>query len=121
HPEKLIDFAYRSEHLMTVQAKAVISAFYGSAPKYSYWNGCSAGGRQAMKEAQMYPADFNGIVAGSPGLDWSGRTAQAVRIAQALQTEEARLTARQLPLVHAAVLQACDANDGLKDGLIANP
>jgi feruloyl esterase len=121
HPEKLIDFAYRSEHLMTVQAKAVINAFYGSAPKYSYWNGCSAGGRQAMKEAQMYPADFNGIIAGSPGLDWSGRTAQAVRIAQALQNEDARLTAPQQSLLHAAALQACDANDGAKDGLIENP
>jgi feruloyl esterase len=121
HPEKLIDFAYRSEHLMTVQAKAMINAFYGSAPKYSYWNGCSAGGRQAMKEAQMYPGDFNGIIAGSPGLDWSGRTAQAVRIAQALQNEEARLSAVQLPLLHGAVIQACDALDGVKDGLIENP
>jgi feruloyl esterase len=121
HPEKLIDFAYRSEHLMTVQAKAIISAFYGSSPKYAYWNGCSAGGRQAMKEAQMFPADFDGIIAGSPGLDWSGRTAQAVRVSQALQKEEARLTAAQLPVVHSAVLQACDALDGVKDGLIENP
>jgi len=73
HPEKLIDFAYRSEHEMTVKAKAVVNAFYGSAPKYSYWNGCSAGGRQALKEAQMFPGDFDGIIAGAPGLDWSGR------------------------------------------------
>jgi feruloyl esterase len=121
HPEKLIDFAYRSEHLMTVQAKAIVSAFYGTTPKYSYWNGCSAGGRQAMKEAQMFPADFDGIIAGSPGLDWSGRSAQAVRIAQALQKEEARISASQLPLLHAAAVQACDAMDGLKDGLIGNP
>jgi feruloyl esterase len=121
HPEKLIDFAHRSEHLMTVQAKAMVNAFYGSSPKYSYWNGCSAGGRQAMKEAQMYPGDFNGIIAGSPGLDWSGRTAQAVRIAQALQNEDARLKAAQLPLLHGAAVQACDAMDGVKDGLIENP
>ena len=52
HPEKLIDFAWRSEHEMTVKAKAVIQAFYGSAPKLSYWNGCSTGGRQGLKEAQ---------------------------------------------------------------------
>jgi feruloyl esterase len=121
HPEKLIDFAYRSEHLMAVQAKAIVSAFYGNPPKYSYWNGCSAGGRQALKEAQMFPGDFDGIIAGSPGLDWSGRSAQAVRIAQALQKEDARLTAAQLPLLHGAVVQACDAMDGLKDGLIGNP
>jgi feruloyl esterase len=121
HPEKLIDFAYRSEHVMTVQAKAIVNAFYGSAPKYSYWNGCSAGGRQALKEAQMFPQDFDGIIAGSPGLDWSGRTAQAVRVAQALQSEEARLSRSQLSLLHSAVVQACDALDGVKDGLIQNP
>src|SRR5215831_12782637 len=58
HPEKAIDFAYRSEHEMVLKSKAIINAFYGSTPKYSYWNGCSAGGRQALKEAQMFPADF---------------------------------------------------------------
>ncbi len=121
HPEKLIDFAYRSEHEMTVKAKAIVNAFYGTAPKYSYWNGCSAGGRQALKEAQMFPADFDGIIAGSPGLDWSGRSAQAVRVAQALQKEEARLTSAKQQLLHTAVVQACDALDGLKDGLIDNP
>src|SRR4051812_31834769 len=64
HPEKIVDFGHRSEHEMTVKAKAIIGAFYENPLKYSYWNGCSAGGRQAMKEAQMYPADFDGIVAG---------------------------------------------------------
>ena len=121
HPEKLIDFAYRSEHEMTVAAKAIIDAFYGSAPKYSYWNGCSAGGRQALKEAQMYPADFDGIIAGSPGLDWSGRTAQAIRIAQALQQPEARLSTDQRVRPARGRDLSCDANDGVKDGLIANP
>ncbi len=121
HPEKAIDFAYRSEHDMVIDSKAIVSAFYGSAPKYSYWNGCSAGGRQALKEAEMFPADFDGIIAGSPGLDWSGRSAQAVRIAQILENESARLTPAQQKRLHAAVLDACDANDGLKDGLIANP
>ena len=121
HPEKLIDFAYRSEHEMTVTAKAFMTSLYGSGPTYSYWNGCSAGGRQGLKEAQMFPADFDGIIAGSPGLDWSGRTAQAVRIAQALVKEDARLTAAKAERLHAAVVQACDALDGLKDGLIDNP
>ena len=121
HPEKAIDFAYRSEHEMAVRSKAIVTAFYGSGAKYSYWNGCSAGGRQAMKEAQMFPADFDGIIAGSPGLDWSGRSAQAVRIEQILQKEEARLAPSHLQALHAAVVAACDANDGLKDGLISNP
>ena len=121
HPEKAIDFAYRSEHEMVVKSKALVNAFYGSAPKYSYWNGCSAGGRQAMKEAEMFPADFDGIIAGSPGLDWSGRSAQAVRIAKMLENEGARLTPAHQQLLHNAVVAACDANDGLKDGLISKP
>lgn len=121
HPEKVIDFAYRSEHEMTVTAKAVINSFYSSAPKFSYWVGCSAGGRQAMKAAQMYPADFDGIIAGSPGLDWSGRSAQAVRIAQALQNEASRFTPAKAQVLHSAVVAACDTLDGLKDGLIENP
>jgi len=121
HPEKAIDFAYRSEHEMVLKSKAIIDAFYGRAPKYSYWNGCSAGGRQAMKEAQMFPADFDGIIAGSPGLDWSGRSAQAVRIAKLLENDAARLTPSHLQALHNAVVAACDANDGLKDGLLSNP
>jgi feruloyl esterase len=121
HPEKVKDFAYRSEHEMTVTAKAIVNKYYGSAPKFSYWTGCSAGGRQAMKEAQMFPGDFDGIIAGSPGLDWSGRTAQAVRIAQALQKEEARIPAAKAQVLHSAVVAACDGLDGLKDGLIENP
>lgn len=121
HPEKVTDFAYRSEHEMTVTAKAIINKFYGNAPKFSYWTGCSAGGRQAMKAAQMFPNDFDGIIAGSPGLDWSGRTAQAVRIAQALQKEEARITPAKAQVLHSAVVAACDALDGVKDGLIENP
>ena len=121
HPEKLIDFGYRSEHEMTLRGKAIVNAFYGSAPKYSYWNGCSAGGRQALKEAQMFPGDYDGIVAGSPGFDWSGRSAQAVRINQILENESARLTPAHQQLLHNAVVAACDANDGLKDGLIEDP
>jgi feruloyl esterase len=121
HPEKAIDFAYRSEHEMVLKSKAIINAFYGGAPKYAYWNGCSAGGRQAMKEAEMFPDDFDGIIAGSPGLDWSGRSAQAVRIEQILQNEAARLAPSHLQALHTAVVAACDANDGLKDGLISNP
>ena len=70
HPEKLIDFAYRSEHEVTVKAKAIIAAFYGSGPKLSYWNGCSSGGKQGLKEAQKYPGDFDGIIAGAPANNW---------------------------------------------------
>jgi feruloyl esterase len=121
HPEKAIDFAYRSEHEMVLKSKAIINAFYGSTPKYSYWNGCSAGGRQALKEAQMFPADFDGIIAGSPGADWSGRSAQAARVNQLLEKEDARLTPALQKLLHDAVVNACDAQDGVKDGLLSKP
>ena len=121
HPEKVIDFGWRAVHEMTLAAKQIINAYYSAAPQRSYWNGCSAGGRQAMKEAQRFPADFDGIIAGAPGLDWTGRASQAVRIAKMLEQADARLTAAQTQLVHRAVLDACDANDGVKDGVIDNP
>jgi tannase/feruloyl esterase len=121
HPEKLVDFGYRSVHEMTVKAKAIIGAHYGNALKYSYWSGCSAGGRQAMKEAQKYPADFDGIIAGSPGLDWTGRAASAMRIAQVTKDENARVTPAKARILHDAVINACDAIDGIKDGVIDDP
>jgi feruloyl esterase len=118
HPEKLIDFAYRSEHETTVKGKAITEAFYGSAPKLSYWNGCSTGGRQALKEAQKYPNDFDGIIAGAPANRnltqfWDG----------VLMFKEpgAQIPASKLPMLHQAVVNACDAKDGLKDGQITDP
>ena len=66
HPEKIVDFSYRAVHEMVVKSKAVITAFYGRGPRLSYWNGCSTGGRQGLMEAQRYPEDFDGIVAGAP-------------------------------------------------------
>ncbi len=122
HPEKLIDFGWRAVHEMTVASKAIVAAHFGNPPKFSYWNGCSAGGRQAMAEAQRFPADFDGIIAGAPGLDWTGRAAEAVRIQQALDdTPAARLLEPQRQLLHRAVVDACDALDGVKDGLLEDP
>src|SRR5579885_1178908 len=80
HPEKLIDFGWRSEHEMTVKAKAIAKAFYGAAPRLSYWNGCSTGGRQGLKEAQKFPDDYDGIIAGAP----TNRTAISLWIADAV-------------------------------------
>jgi len=118
HPEKLIDFSWRSEHEMTVKAKALIHAFYGAAPKLSYWNGCSTGGRQGLKEAQMFPEDYDGIVAGAP----ANRTAISLWIAHAVLKDQASyIPPAKYPVIHAAALAACDAADGLKDGLIDDP
>ncbi len=80
-PRKLIDFGYRAADEMTIAAKAVIATYYGRAPKFSYWTGCSAGGRSAMMEAQRYPSNYDGIIAGSPGLNWTGRALLAIWIA----------------------------------------
>ena len=118
HPEKLIDFGWRSEHEMTVKAKAIVNAFYGNAPKYSYWNGCSTGGRQGLKEAQMFPADYDGIIAGAP----ANRTALALWVAFAeLKDPASYIPKEKYPLIHQAVLQACDARDGVQDGVIEDP
>jgi tannase/feruloyl esterase len=118
HPEKLIDFSWRSEHEMTVQAKALIQALYGSAPRLSYWNGCSTGGRQGLKEAQMFPNDYDGIIAGAP----ANRTAISLWIADAVLKDPASyIPPSKYPIIHQAALSACDAADGLKDGLIDDP
>jgi feruloyl esterase len=122
HPEKVADFGWRAVHEMTVTSKRIIAAHYQRPPQFSYWNGCSAGGRQAMKEAQRFPGDFDGIIAGAPGLDWTGRAAQALRMARRLATNEpSRLSEAQIQRVHRAVVDACDALDGVEDGLIEDP
>jgi len=122
HPEKLIDFGYRAAHEMAVAAKLIINSYYGKAPKFSYWTGCSAGGRSAMMEAQRYPDDFDGIVAGSPGLNWTGRSLLSVWVAQASHhSDAAYIPPAKYPLIHAAAIEKCDAADGLKDGIIEDP
>jgi len=122
HPEKLIDFAERSEHQMTVKAKAIIAAFYGSAPKLSYWNGCSSGGKQGLKMAQKYPEDFNGIIAGAPANNWVALLSADMRNSVALLKDPASLIPPdKLKLLHKAAVEACDARDGITDGLIDDP
>ena len=122
HPEKLIDYAYRSEHEMAVAAKAIVAAFYGSGPRLSYWNGCSAGGKQGLMEAQRYPEDFDGIVAGSPAANWTGRAAQSIWVAQAVHKDDASyIPPEKYAAIHRAALSACDELDGVRDGVIENP
>ena len=122
HPEKAIDFGWRSVHEMTVASKEIIAAYYDDGPRYSYWNGCSAGGRQAMKEAQRFPEDFDGIIAEAPGHDWTGRAAASLRVAKPLEADTAaRLSSDKAQLVLAAVLEACDAGDGVTDGVVGDP
>jgi feruloyl esterase len=123
HPEKLVDFAWRAVHETTVKSKALTAKYYGGAPKLSYWEGCSSGGKQGLKEAQKFPDDFDGIVAGAPANNW-------VRLqVQSLAANAANLPAGgkpilgppQIALLHNAVIAQCDALDGVKDGQIADP
>jgi feruloyl esterase len=122
HPEKLIDFGHRAVHEMTVKAKAIIAAYYGGGPKISYWNGCSSGGKQGLKEAQRYPADYDGIVAGAPANYWTHLMAADLWVALAAHKDEASfIPSSKFQLIHKAVLNACDALDGVKDGVIEDP
>jgi len=122
HPEKVIDLGYRSEHEMTVKAKALIHAFYGNAPKFSYWNGCSTGGRQGLREAQSYPQDYDGIIAGDPANPVTRLAAWGTYIGREMLKDPANsIPSSKYPMIHRAVINACDAIDGLKDRLIDDP
>lgn len=122
HPEKIIDFGHRAIHLMTVQGKAIATAFYGSAPKKSYFSSCSNGGRQALMEAQRYPEDYDGIIAGAPANNWTAlMTTAAKNAAATLRDPSFYFSAEKLPAIQAAALAACDKNDAVVDGVIENP
>ena len=122
HPEKITDFGYRAVHEMTVDAKAITAAFYRSPARYSYWNGCSEGGSQALTEAQRYPADYDGILAGAPANYMVHLQVGGNWIAQAIHKDPASfIPASKLPAIQKAVLAKCDAADGVRDGVLEDP
>ena len=122
HPEKIVDFGYRAIHETTDKAKAIVRAFYGDAPRRSYFSACSNGGRQALMEAQRFPADYDGIIAGAPASFWTHLLTTAVVDSEALLADPASyIPASKVPAIEAATLAACDAMDGVKDGVIDNP
>ncbi len=122
HPEKLVDFAYRAIHEMTVSAKTLVAAHYDARPVKSYFNSCSTGGRQALIEAQRYPEDFDGIVAGDASWDQMRLYAARVALNIYMNREPAAvIPPGKLPMIHNAVLNKCDALDGVKDGVIEDP
>jgi feruloyl esterase len=121
-PEKVIDAGSRAVHAMTVQAKTIIAAFYDRAPARSYWNGCSLGGRQGLAEAQRYPEDYDGIIAGDAANDVTHLYAARLAVAQAIRRAPgSEIPVEAFPLIHTAVLAACDALDGVTDGVIEDP
>ena len=117
--DRQVNFGHRGIHVVTVAAKQIATLAYGSAPKYSYFEGCSNGGRQALNEAQRYPNDFDGIIAGAPALDWTGLMIGFNWNSKALRA--APIPPAKLTLIANAAAKRCDANDGLVDGLIENP
>ncbi|HEX3311044.1 MAG TPA: tannase/feruloyl esterase family alpha/beta hydrolase, partial [Streptosporangiaceae bacterium] len=119
-----IDFAYRADHLTALAAKALITAFYGQAPRYSYFDGCSQGGHEALTEAQRYPHDFDGILAGAPAsitTELNGFNQPWLARVDFDAAGRVILPASKLPALHAAVMARCDGLDGLVDGQLDDP
>jgi feruloyl esterase len=124
--EAKVNFGYLAVHRTAEVAKALIRSYYRTDATYSYFVGCSRGGGQAMMEAQRYPEDFNGIVAGAPAFHWTGIAATMVTIAKALypnpeHLDSTVLTKEALEKLQAGIMEQCDAQDGLKDGIIQDP
>jgi hypothetical protein len=122
NPEKIIDYSYRAVHLTAEGGKAITSAFYGSKPKYSYFVGCSAGGREALMEAQRYPNDFDGIVAGAPANQTvKSLSLRAANLKTIMASEAGYISPADVQKIGATITAACDGLDGVKDGVIADP
>jgi len=118
-----IDFGYRATHVAAVAGKAIARHYYGVSPKWSYYVGCSTGGYQGVTEAQKFPWDFDGIVAGAPDIDETQANFRGLWIAQVQRDRDGKpiLGNTELTLLHAAALALCDQDDGVRDGIISNP
>ncbi len=122
HPEKITDYGWRGIHQMTVQAKAVLAAYYGAPAAHSYFASCSDGGREALMEAQRFPADYDGILAGAPAYNWTALlTSAAIGMKALLADEASYIPGSDIPFIHRAIMDRCDKLDGLNDGIIADP
>lgn len=122
HPEKVVDFGFRALHETTVAAKRIVEAFYGRPANRAYFDSCSDGGREALMEAQRFPEDFDGILAGAPANDWTNLVTGGLAVLRALSDDPAAyISSVKIPAVSTAVLSACDAQDGLRDGIVSDP
>jgi feruloyl esterase len=122
HPSRVVNFGYRAHHLMAVMAKKIVAAYYGKAPLHSYYEGCSSGGWQGLTEAQRFPNDYDGIVAGAPAIDFVRLQSTGVlREQMHIKNPQGDLPPSKYPLLVAAATAYCDERDGLKDGLVSDP
>jgi feruloyl esterase len=122
--QQIKDYGYRSIHELTLKSKAIINAFYGADPERSYFNGCSTGGRQAFMEAQRYPRDYDGIIAGAPVyrvIELRARHVWTWQCNQADPTGAHAIPVSKLRAIFNAVVAACDRRDGLVDGQVDDP
>ncbi len=119
--ERLVNFGHAGTHKMTVAAKAIVAAYYGQEPEYSYFTGCSGGGQQGLAEVQRYPDDYDGVVTGAPAnfpmYMWPGEFYPAVLV----KDMDIDALIGKLGLIEAAALAECDALDGVEDGLLEDP
>src|SRR3954466_10119710 len=117
--QKRVDYAFRAVHLTAAEGKRITAAYYGRPAAYSYWDGCSTGGRQGLISAQRFPQDFDGILAGAPVLNFVDTVTQSLW--NGLVLSETPVPLAKLKLVADATYARCDAKDGLKDGIIDDP
>jgi Tannase and feruloyl esterase len=122
HPEKVKDFGFRAVHETAEKSEAIVKAFYGKNLAHSYFNGCSDGGREALMEAQRYPDDFDGIVAGAPANSWTHQFVGFIWDEQATAVDPASfIPPEKLPIIQAAALSQCSTLEGASDGILENP
>ena len=117
----IVDFGHRATHLATTIGKDVVARAYGRAPEHAYWQGCSTGGRQGLAEVQRYPGDYDGVIAGAPVYNALVYSNAILRTQAFHKKPESNLSPAQVPLIHKAVLAACDAADGVTDGILNDP
>jgi feruloyl esterase len=122
NPEKLVDFAWRAMHEMTLISKQIIERFYERQAELSYFQGCSTGGRQGLKAAQMFPGDFDGIIVGAPVNNMLALNAtQLDTMIRFIDNPELALSREKVELLHNAVMAECEVNDGIADGFLSDP
>jgi feruloyl esterase len=119
--ESIRNFAHVGIHEMTVTGKALTQAMYGAAPRYSYFNGCSTGGRQGLMEAQRYPQDYDGILSAAPAINWNRFHMQHLWGPVIMNAAGNPIPACKLAAATEAAIAACDSIDGIKDGVVEDP
>jgi feruloyl esterase len=119
--EAIIDFGHRATHVATDVGKRLVSSYYGRAPQHAYWQGCSTGGRQGLAEIQRYPTDYDGVIAGAPVYTPLVYSNAILRVQAFHKKPDSNLLPEHVPLIQKHVLAACDAKDGVADGILTDP